>query len=81
MVELISIKNLSTEDKLFLLKELGYGSDGIFVTDKGGIKVCDRYIDEPVRINNMLIFPGSTIILDDNPLSIASYLEEFPDAF
>lgn len=81
MVELISIKNLSTADKVFLLKELGYNSDGIFVTDKMGVKIYDRYIDEPVRINNMLIFPGSTIILDDNPLSIASYLEEFPDAF
>ncbi len=81
MAELVSIKNLSFGDKLFLLKELGYGSDGIFVTDKGGVQVQDRYLKEPVRIDNMLIFPGSILILDDNPLSIASYLEEFPDAF
>lgn len=81
MAELVSIKDFSFDDKLILLKELGYGSDGVFVTDKEGAKVHDRYIEEPVRVDNMLIFPGSTIILDDNPLSIASYLEDFPDAF
>ncbi len=81
MAELISIKDISFKDKLILLKEFGYSSDGVFVTDKNGVQVHDKYIEEPVRIDNMLIFPGSTIILDDNPLSIASYLEEFPDAF
>jgi len=81
MAELVSIKDISTEDRLILLRELGYGSDGVFVTDKEGAKIRDRYIDEPVRIDNMLILPGSTIILDDNPLSVASYLEEFPDVF
>ncbi len=81
MVELISLKDTSTDNKVFLLRELGYDSDGVFVTDTKGAKVHDRYIDEPVRIDNMLILPGSTIILDDNPLSIASYLEDFPDVF
>mgnify|MGYP001600816965 CR=1 FL=1 len=81
MVELVSLKDISRDDKLILLKQLGYSSDGTFVTDKSGAKVYDKYIDEPVRIDNMLILPGSIIILDDNPLSIASYLEEFPDVF
>ena len=39
----------------------------------------DKYIDQPVKINNMVILEGSTLILDNNPLSIASYLEEHPD--
>ncbi len=79
MVEQISISMLAIKDKILLLKELGYKSDGIFVLDQNGERVIDKYIDEPVKINNMLILPGSTIILDNNPLSIASYLQEHPD--
>lgn len=29
----------------------------------------------------MLILPGSLVILDDNPLSIAEYIEEHGDRF
>ena len=80
MVERFSIKNLSKEDKIELLKGLGFDSDGIFVIDKNGNKVKDRYVpDLEVKLSNMLIFPGSTIILDNNPLSIAAYMGEFED--
>jgi len=44
-----------------------------------GKPVTDPYIDKPVRFDNMAIFPGSTIVLDDNPLSIASYLDEYEE--
>ena len=80
-MELVSLKNVSKESKILLLKQLGYDSDGIFVLDPEGNKVTDRYINEVVKISNMVIFPGSTIILDDNPLSIASYIEEYGDVF
>lgn len=79
MAEIISLKEMSSNDKIMLVKELGYDSDGVFVLDSCGKRVIDRYIEEPVKIDNMLILPGSTIFLDDNPLSIACYLEEFPD--
>jgi len=79
MVDLVSIKNMPKDVKVLLLKELGFDSDGTFVVDKDGKRVLDKYIEEPVKINNMFIFPGSTIILDDNPLSINSFLEEFGD--
>jgi len=79
MVEKISIKDLSNEEKILLLKELEYDSDGIFVLDKKGNKVKDEYVDVEVKLDNMIILPGSEIILDNNPLSIASYLEDFPD--
>lgn len=79
MVETVLIKDLPTSEKVFLLKELGYDSDGMFVTENGK-KVNDRYIDQPIQVDNMLILSGSTIIIDNNPLSIASYLQEFPDA-
>ncbi len=76
-LELVSIRDAPKEFRLKLLKELGYGVDekGVFVT-KNGATVTDPYIGKPVRFDNMAIFPGSTIIIDDNPVSIAMYLEE-----
>ncbi len=81
MLETISIKGLSTEEKTLLLSELGFGTDGVYVTDVDGVRVIDDYIDAPVLLENMMILPGSVKVLDNNPLSIASYLEEHPDAF
>ena len=79
MAKLISIKDMSEAVKIALLKELGYNSDGIFVLEANGEKLLDKYIEEPIRIDNMFIYPGSTIILDNNPLSISSFLEEYGD--
>jgi hypothetical protein len=78
-MELISLKNVSKESKILLIRELGYDSDGTFVLDKIGKKVLDKYLDIEVKIDNMVIFPGSTIILDDNEFSISKYIEEFGD--
>ncbi len=80
-MELISLKEISLKSKLLLLKELGYESDGIFIFDKEKKRVIDKYIDIPVKVENMLIFPGSETILDDNELSVSLYMEEHPDAF
>jgi len=79
MAELISIKDMPTELKIMLLKELGYDSDGTFVLNEKGEKYVDRYTEEPIKIDNMAIFPGSAIILGNNALSISSFLEEFGD--
>ena len=78
-MELVSLKNVSKESKILLLKELGYDSDGECVLDLNGNKILDRYLEIPVTIDNMVIFPGSEIILDDNELSISKYIEEFGD--
>jgi len=78
-MELISLKQVSHESKILLLKELGYTSDGEFVLDSKGDKVLDRYLQISVKIESMAIFPGSAIILDNNSLSISSFLEEFGD--
>jgi hypothetical protein len=78
-MEFFSLKNISIKSKIALLKALDYKSDGVFVLNKDKSKVIDRYTKEPVKINNMAILPGSTIIIDDNPVSIASYLEEYGD--
>lgn len=83
MAELLTIKNISIEVKIELLKELGFKTDKIFVLDKDGKKHLDRYTNAPVRLDNMLILddnlPGSTIIIDNNSLSVSSFLEEFGD--
>lgn len=76
-MELISIKDMPKEVKINILKELGYGSDGKFVLDSNGNKVKDKYVDVEIMLSNMLIFPGSTVILDNNPLSVAAYMDEY----
>ena len=79
MTKLVSLKEMSKDFKIALLKELGYNSDGVFVLDAKGEKCLDKYTHDPIRIDNMAILPGSTIILDNNPLSIAFFLEEYGD--
>ena len=81
MNKLISLKNVDFNSKVMLLNELGLDSDGTYVLDSNGRKKLDKYLDQPVLIENMLILPGSTIILDNNPLSIALYMEEFENVF
>lgn len=80
-MELVSLKGVGLKSKTILLKELGYGNDGEFVLDSNRNRVIDKYLDIPVRVENMIILPGSEIILDDNELSISSYIEEFGDVF
>jgi len=80
-METISLKEVSLNSKIALLRGLGFDSDGEFVLDIEGNKVIDKYIDVPIRVDNMVILPGSTIILDDNEISIMKYMEESGDDF
>lgn len=77
-MELVSLKQAPREFKIELLRQLGYSveANGIYVLDKDGKQVVDKYINEPVKLSNMVILPGSTIVLDDNEISIAGYMEE-----
>lgn len=76
-MELISLKGMTLKTKRAILKELGYDSDGEYVIDSSGEKVIDKYIDIPVKVERMVILPGSEVILDDNEFSISSYVEEY----
>ena len=78
-LEQFSLRKLSIDDKILLLRELGFDSDGSFVLNKEGEQITDKYLGIPIKIENMLILPGSTIILDDNELSITLYLREYGD--
>lgn len=79
--EIVFLKQLSFDQKILLLQGLGYQTDGKLILDKFGEIVTDRYIGIPVQLNNMVILPGSTIILDDNELSISLYIDEYGDPF
>lgn len=80
-MESILLKEVSVNSKIALLRELGFDSDGEYVIDSEGNKVLDKYIEIPVKVNNMAIFPGSILILDNNELSLSLYLEEFGNEF
>ena len=75
-LELISLKDMPREAKLMLLKELQLGVDeeDYVIYALTGKRVMDKYINEPVKFDNMAIFPF--VVLDDNPLSIASWFQE-----
>ena len=82
-MELLSLKQAPREFRIELLKALDLSVDdaGNYVIGKDGVPLLDRYLNRPIRVDNMLILPGSTIVLDDNALSIASYVEEFGEPF
>ena len=63
-MQTFSLNQFSKEDKILLLKELGYQSDGKFVLDESGEVTKDKYLGISILLDKMIIFPGSTIILD-----------------
>jgi hypothetical protein len=78
-MDAFSIRGAPREFKIALLKELGLGSDGELVLDESGQPKRDPYVGVPVTLDRMVLMPGSTIVLDDNPASIAAYLASHPD--
>lgn len=79
-MEVISLKEAPREFKIALLKELQLTVDKEgFVVGSDGKRIMDQYVEKFVRLENVAIFPGSTIIIDDNPVSIASYIEDHGD--
>lgn len=78
-MELFSLKAIPRDVKIAILKEMGYSSDGVYISDKNGETIIDPYIEEPVKVDNVMILHGSEVILDSNPLSLAGYLEDYGD--
>jgi hypothetical protein len=78
-LELVSLRTIPANLKEVLLKELGLGVDEHGYVTRDGRVIHDKYVDQPVSAENMMILPGSTIVLDDNPLSIALYIQEYGD--
>ena len=76
-LENFSLSKLSADEKKLLLQEMGYDTDGNYVLNDQEEQIFDKYISLPIRLDNMVVLPGSTIILDDNEVSIAMYLQEY----
>ena len=76
-MELVSLSEVSYQSKVDLLNGLGFSVKEGFIYDSNGEKVKDKYLGVPVMVERMMIMPGSIIILDDNELSMALYLEEY----
>ncbi len=77
--EVVSLSGIDTESKVSLLRHLGYDSDGVYVL-RGGERVKDHVTGEEITISHMAILPGSVLVVSDNPLSIADYLEDYSEA-
>jgi hypothetical protein len=74
-MELLSLHGISDESKVALLRALGFDCDGRNVLREGR-PLVDPVVGESVTIDNMAILPGSTVVIVDNPLSVAAYLDE-----
>ena len=76
-LELFPLKNEPLELKVALLKQFGYETDHekVFIF-KQGKPYLDPYSNKQVRVDMMAILPGSTIVIEDTPASIAAYMQE-----
>lgn len=79
-MEIVSLKDAPIEFRIGIARELGYevDKDGVHLL-KNGERAMDEYANVPLRLDNMAVLPGSVVLLDNNPLSIASYLEDHGD--
>lgn len=78
-MELVSLKKTPLDFRIALVRELGYDTDEVYVLRPDGTQLMDEYANVPITLDNMMILPGSAVILDENPLSVASYFEDHGD--
>jgi hypothetical protein len=78
-LEVVELRTMTRHDKALLVKELGYASDGTKVLRADQTPYLDPYTNDPVTLDNMAILPGSIVILDNNPVSLACYIAEHED--
>ncbi|MCI4358543.1 MAG: hypothetical protein L3J95_02425 [Thermoplasmata archaeon] len=79
-MQIVSLKDTPLDFRVGVAKELGceVDSDGIHLV-KAGERALDPYSKEPLRLDNIAVLPGSVVLLDNNPVSIAWYLEVHGD--
>ncbi|MCI4343478.1 MAG: hypothetical protein L3J92_05120 [Thermoplasmata archaeon] len=81
-MDVVSLQGLPTEFKVALLDKLGYtlDSDRVHVLHKDTReRVQDPYAKLEIRVDHMMVLPGSAILIDDNEFSLISYLEDKGD--
>lgn len=80
---ILSLKELPKEFKVELLKELGFKVEGTKILTATGDRYTDPFSGAEVSIDSMVILPGRSppLVLDDSPLSLTWYIEEYGDIF
>lgn len=80
-MESIELSALSKAERVALVFTLGYRTDGTRILHEDGSVLHDKYTGSPVTLQNMAVLPGSTIILENNELSLAHYIQEYGNPF
>ncbi len=64
-------------EKKILLDFLGYGvnKDGIVVSKDNKMLICP-YTGEPIRFKDASVMPGSTVIFNTSPFTLAEYFSK-----
>lgn len=77
-MQVVEWHEIPDEVRLALLEELGYQvEDGIVLED--GEPKQDPYVDKELTLENLAILPGNwpPVLLDNNPVSLAWYMEDY----
>ena len=76
-MQVVNLREAPPEFRLELVRELGYSvaEDGVHLI-KDRKQASDPYTNVPLRIDNLAVLPGSVVLLDNDPVGIALYLEE-----
>jgi len=75
--EVVKWADIPREVQVEIIRELGYAVEDNRILDATRAPVLDKYTKAQVRLDNLLIVWGSTLLLDNNYVSIASYFEEY----
>lgn len=70
----IELEQLDNEQRRKVLEKLGYSINSHGYVVDGKKEVICKYSGEKVHINTAAILPGSLLIINANPLTIAQYL-------
>jgi hypothetical protein len=71
----LKLIQLGNDDRISVLKKLGYNLDneGYVLQKKSKERLICKYSKEVIHINNAAILPGSLIVINANPVTMAEY--------
>lgn len=80
-VENIGLEDLPEEVLIGVLEELGYTVHDGLVFGPDNTPHIDPYVGVQVELSSVMILPGSTVVLDANPVSAAGYIQDYGDPY
>ena len=76
----IELVELNISQRLKVLEKLGYSIDEQgYILDKDNRELICNYSEERVHIKTAAILPGSLLIINATPLTMAKYFIEHPE--